>query len=154
VIKTDHINLKHLLEQRLHHTLQHKGLCKLLGLDYVIQYKKRVDNVTADALSRREHTPVKGESNAVTVVNPQWLEELTESYQTDPWAQNLLMKHQQGDKLPDHFNIHCGIIRKRNKIYVGIHQGWRSKMIRCLHDSHLGHSGVLGTYHRLKRIFF
>jgi RNase H-like domain found in reverse transcriptase len=30
VIKTDHISLKHLLDQRLTHTLQHNGLCKLM----------------------------------------------------------------------------------------------------------------------------
>jgi RNase H-like domain found in reverse transcriptase len=37
VIKTDHISLKYLLDQRLTHTLQHKGPCKLLGLDYIVQ---------------------------------------------------------------------------------------------------------------------
>jgi RNase H-like domain found in reverse transcriptase len=80
VIKTDHISLKHLLEQRLHHTLQHKGLCKLLGLDYVIQYKKGIENKTADALSRREHVTEGIEAMAVTTLNPQWLDELQESY--------------------------------------------------------------------------
>ncbi|XP_027102590.1 uncharacterized protein [Coffea arabica] len=40
VIKTDHQALKHLLEQKLTHPLQHKWLTKLLGLDYEIQYKK------------------------------------------------------------------------------------------------------------------
>ncbi|KAJ4763928.1 polyprotein [Rhynchospora pubera] len=40
-IKTDQISLKYLLEQRLHSTMQHKGLCKLLGLDYTVEYKKR-----------------------------------------------------------------------------------------------------------------
>lgn len=53
IIKTDHMSLKHLLEQRLTHTLQHKGLCKLLGLDYIVQYKKGALNLAADALSRR-----------------------------------------------------------------------------------------------------
>jgi RNase H-like domain found in reverse transcriptase len=42
VIKTDHFSLKYLLEQRLTYPIQHKGLCKLLGLDYTIQYKKDV----------------------------------------------------------------------------------------------------------------
>lgn len=32
--KTDHESFKHLLSQKLTHTLQHKSLCKLLGLDY------------------------------------------------------------------------------------------------------------------------
>lgn len=52
VIKADHISLKYLLEQRLTHALQHKSLCKLLGLDYTIEYKKGVENKAADALSR------------------------------------------------------------------------------------------------------
>jgi len=33
IIRTDHVSFKHLLEQRLNHTLKHKGLCKLLFLD-------------------------------------------------------------------------------------------------------------------------
>jgi RNase H-like domain found in reverse transcriptase/Reverse transcriptase (RNA-dependent DNA polymerase) len=42
IIKTDHLSLKFLLEQKLTHALQHKRLCKLLGLQYEIQYKKDV----------------------------------------------------------------------------------------------------------------
>jgi RNase H-like domain found in reverse transcriptase len=71
VIKIDHISLKHLLEQRLTHTLQHKDLCKLLGLDYIIQYKKNVENKVAYALSRRSHEQGEGASMAVTEINPQ-----------------------------------------------------------------------------------
>lgn len=41
ISKTNHISLTILLEHRLNRTLQHKGLCKLLRLDYTIQYKKR-----------------------------------------------------------------------------------------------------------------
>jgi RNase H-like domain found in reverse transcriptase len=40
VIKTNHISLKHLLDQRLTYTLQHKGPCKLLGLDYIVQKER------------------------------------------------------------------------------------------------------------------
>jgi RNase H-like domain found in reverse transcriptase len=66
IIKTDHISLKHLLEQRLTHSLQHKGLCKLMGLDYVIHYKKGTKNRAADALSRRSSATNTTEINAVT----------------------------------------------------------------------------------------
>ena len=54
VIKTDHISLKYLLEQKLNTSTQHKGLSKLLGLDYVIEYKRGSENRVADALSRKE----------------------------------------------------------------------------------------------------
>jgi RNase H-like domain found in reverse transcriptase len=54
VIKINQMSLKHLLEQRVNHTMQHKGFCKLLRLDYTIKYKRGVENKVADALSRRE----------------------------------------------------------------------------------------------------
>ena len=54
IIKTDHISLKYLLEQKINTASQHKGLSRLMGLDYAIEYKKGVDNRVADALSRRE----------------------------------------------------------------------------------------------------
>jgi RNase H-like domain found in reverse transcriptase len=69
IIKTDHISLKYLLEQRLTHSLQHKGLSKMLDLDY-IQYKRGSENRVADALSRRVHAKQKGQVIALIVVNP------------------------------------------------------------------------------------
>ncbi|GJT13662.1 putative ribonuclease H-like domain-containing protein [Tanacetum coccineum] len=52
VVKTDHMSLKYLLEQRISTTAQTKWLTKLLGYDYKIEYKKGATNRGADALSR------------------------------------------------------------------------------------------------------
>jgi RNase H-like domain found in reverse transcriptase len=119
VIKTDHISLKYLLEQRLNHTLQYNGLCKLLGLDYVIQYKKGVDNKMADALSRREIVQENSTHMAITEINHVWLEELKESYQGDKWTQDIIHKETTQQELPSQVKLHCGIIRKKGRIYVG-----------------------------------
>jgi RNase H-like domain found in reverse transcriptase len=54
IIKIDQISLKHLLDQKAHTSLQHRGLSKLFGLNYRIEYKKGVDNIVVDALSRCE----------------------------------------------------------------------------------------------------
>lgn len=50
IIKTYHISFNFLLEQKANTSLQHKGLSKLLGLDYIMEYKKGKENVVADAL--------------------------------------------------------------------------------------------------------
>ena len=52
LIRTDHKSLLHITEQRVTSKIQHKALVKLMDLDYQIQYKKGINNVAADALSR------------------------------------------------------------------------------------------------------
>jgi hypothetical protein len=74
----------------------------------------------------------------VTTLNPQWVEELKESYKKDAWAQGILLKHQQKEALPEDITVHCGIIRKKKtRIYVGSYREWRNKMIQILHDSNI-----------------
>lgn len=52
IIKTDHQSLKLLLEQRMTTFLRQKWLSGLLGYDYSIVYKKRVEKRVVDRLSR------------------------------------------------------------------------------------------------------
>lgn len=59
VIKTDHQALKYLLEQQLHTSLQYKWMSRLLGMDYEIQYKKRSENIAADALLKVHGTKIR-----------------------------------------------------------------------------------------------
>ncbi|GJT66052.1 putative mitochondrial protein [Tanacetum coccineum] len=54
-IKTDHISLKYLVDQRMSTPTQLKCLPKLIGFDFEIMYKKGVDTVTTDALSRMQN---------------------------------------------------------------------------------------------------
>nr|GEX30991.1 retrotransposable element Tf2 [Tanacetum cinerariifolium] len=51
-VLTYHFSLKYLLNQKFTTPFQFKRLPKLLGYDYEIVYKKRSENVVADALSR------------------------------------------------------------------------------------------------------
>ena len=53
-MRTDHRSLRFLLDQRLTTIPQHQWASKLLGFDFVVEYKPSSLNVVADALSRRE----------------------------------------------------------------------------------------------------
>jgi Integrase zinc binding domain/Integrase core domain len=109
-------------------------------------------------LSGREHAlenSENGEIHAVTKLNPQWIEELKESYKGDQWAEKMLAKYQQGESLPKGMMVYCDIIRKHQRIYVGSSNDWRDKIVQVLHNSSIGgHSGILGTYQRIKKIFY
>jgi hypothetical protein len=54
VIKTDHYNLKFLLDQRLATIPQHHWVGRLLGFDFIVEYKPGHQNIVADVLSRRD----------------------------------------------------------------------------------------------------
>lgn len=146
VIKTDHFSFKFLLEQRITHAVQHKGMCKLMGLDYTIQYKRGVDNTAADALSRRIPLETEqAETMAVTELIPKWIEELKASYEGDGWVKEALTKVEV-QPTDGKISIHKGVIRYKGRIYVGNAQGWRCRVMQWMHDSSIGsHSGILGT---------
>lgn len=78
IIRTDHFSLKFLRDQRITTAIQHKGISKLMALSYQIQYRKGVENVVADALSRRVNDIE--ECNGLIVVQPKWITYIIESY--------------------------------------------------------------------------
>lgn len=113
VIKTDQSSLKFLLEQRLNTPMQHKGLSKLLGLNYTVEYKRGVENKAADALSRREGQNGKDllkEANVMVLSEliPQWMHEVHNSYINDNWITSLKKKLEsaKGEGNKHHLSLH------------------------------------------------
>jgi hypothetical protein len=51
LVRTDHVSLKYLLNQRLSTIPQHQWVSKLLGLDFRMEYKHGASNGITDALS-------------------------------------------------------------------------------------------------------
>jgi len=70
IIKTNHENLKFLSPQKLHSHLQKKGIARLMGLDYTIQYRRGKENVVVDALF---HYHEEGTLAAIISVVPDWV---------------------------------------------------------------------------------
>ena len=52
VIMTDHRTIQYFLIQRITTPMQQKWLAKLVGYDYVVQFRSGAHNTVADALSR------------------------------------------------------------------------------------------------------
>jgi len=89
IIVTYHKSLAYLNEQNLHSEMQRKAMTRLMGLHFKIVYRQGKGNVTADALSRVAHLM---SLQAVSSVQPAWIQEVLNSYTTDPQAQQLLTR--------------------------------------------------------------
>jgi hypothetical protein len=61
VVRTDQQALKYLLEQRVGTPAQQKWVSKLLGYDFMVEYKRGRENKAADALSRVSNNETNAE---------------------------------------------------------------------------------------------
>lgn len=150
IIKTDHQSLQFMTDQKITTGIQHKFMLKLLEFNFTLQYKKGKENIVADALSRRTSLM------AISMVTPQWISAVEESYLNNNTCKSLLEKLLLS---PNHFvhqnTLHSGIIRHKGRIYVGKDLALRTKLLTALHASTLGgHSDMKATYHRIKQIFY
>jgi transposase InsO family protein len=152
IIHTDQRSLVHLNEQRLHTHWQQKVFTKLLGLHYSIVYKKGSDNRVADALSRRSHH--EASCLAISVSAPSWVARVVDSYSEDAHATQLLAKLSLDNDSVPHFSLQQGLLRFKNRIWIGDCALIKQQLVEAFHQSPLGgHSGVPVTYRRLKQAF-
>lgn len=67
--------------------MQRKAMTRLMGVQFKIIYRKGKVNIAADALSRVAHMLAV---QAVSSVQPAWIQEVVNSYATDSLPQHLL----------------------------------------------------------------
>jgi len=65
-----------LLEQKVGTPFQHKWLTKLIGYDFIVEKKKKVENRVADAFSRKEIKPAEIQLSLLSIPTASWLEDL------------------------------------------------------------------------------
>jgi hypothetical protein len=141
IIYTDQKALIHLNDQRLHTVWQQRVFTKLLGLQYRVVYKKGSDNGAADALSRRVHHEEL--CSAISVVTPQWCEDIVKGYQEDPQTVVLLTKVAANAAVVPHFTLENGLLKYKNRIWVGRNNSIQLRLIKLLHSSPVGgHFGI------------
>jgi len=150
-ILTDHKSLAYLNEQNLHSEMQKKAMARLMGLNFKIVYRKGKENIAADALSQVAHLFTL---QAVSVVQPAWVQEVLNSYATDTQAQQLLQQLALSSPNDQGFSLEKGLIWFKGKIWIGQNSALQTRLISFSHSSAIGgHSGIAVTYQKLKQFF-
>ncbi|KAF5784342.1 putative nucleotidyltransferase, Ribonuclease H [Helianthus annuus] len=152
VIRTDQKSLKHLLTQKITTPLQHSWLSKLMGYKYEIHYKKGIENVTADALSRVESATIF--NLVLSTFDPLLLSRIKDSWSQDSVIQAVIQKLIKGETV-HHYSWDQQLLKRKQKLVVGYDQQLRQELIKVCHATAMGgHSGVHATHQRLKGMFY
>ena len=88
------------------------------------------------------------------VAQLQWLSEVAASYETDSHAQQLIDKLVVDPATVQHFSFRDGLLRYKQRVWIGNNPKLQTRIIAALHDSVVGgHSGIPVTYRRIKQLF-
>lgn len=127
-------------------------MARLMGLQFKVVYRRGKENCAADALSRVSHLFAL---QAVSTVQPLWIQEVLNSYMTDSSAQKLLTALAVHSPDENSFSLHQGIIYHKGKVWIAQNAALHTKLIATFHSTPIGgHSGIAATYYRLKHLFW
>uniref|UniRef100_A0A453IXZ7 Reverse transcriptase domain-containing protein n=1 Tax=Aegilops tauschii subsp. strangulata TaxID=200361 RepID=A0A453IXZ7_AEGTS len=150
-ILTDHKSLSNLGDQQLETDLQRKAMSKLVGLQFTFQYRRGAENGAADALSR---VGAALSVAALSLCQPAWVQEVANSYATDATAQEMMSRLAIHSPDEEGFEVHKGLIRRGDRLWIGSNTALCTKLISAFHDSAVGgHSGITATHQRVKKLF-
>uniref|UniRef100_A0A2N9GRJ2 Integrase catalytic domain-containing protein n=1 Tax=Fagus sylvatica TaxID=28930 RepID=A0A2N9GRJ2_FAGSY len=150
--------------------MQQKWISKLLGYNFVVEYKQGKKNKVANALSRKQETDLKTEikkettllhaqaqSNCWAIFFPSltWLNELKASYDEEAEVKELTHRLQEGEEYVKHYTLKNGLLLYKDRFFLGSGSNMKTKVLALVHDSPLvGYSRYLKTLHRAKRDWY
>jgi transposase InsO family protein len=143
VVRTDRRSLRFILDQRLTAIPQHQWVSKLLGFDFVVEYKPGTLNVVADALSRRDE--MTGELLALSAPQFSLFDDIRQEINGDT-ALSQLRDAIRGGAKDGQWSVVDGLLFK-GRVYVAASSSSRRAILELVHG--VGHEGVPKTLHRL-----
>lgn len=137
---------------------QQRWLSKLLGYDFVIEYKRGKENRVADVLSRQHEDHLDAKDFSLSLLSfptPSWIPDLQASYLLDPETSALLEALQQGLLAPPSYSLQQGLILYKGRLWIVKGSSFQFQLLEYIHDNpSSGHSGYHKTVNRAKRDFY
>ena len=125
----------------------------MLGYNFEIIYKKGKQNVVANALSRKDEDV----EAFLYIISFQldWINGARDEWKNDAEVWALIQKIQQDPSTFDSFSWKNDSLWYKDHLYLCKNSQLKQKILMEFHISPLGgHSGILKTYHRVKKEFF
>lgn len=143
MVRTDQRSLKFLLEQRLIAVEYQRWIAKLMGFDFTIEYKKGVENSTADALSCLPPVLELGLLSVVNGLNSNvFLTQIKENETLNGIVQDLINKQ----PAPEGYGL-GGLLTYKGWLVLPADSLTIPLLLTEFHTSPVGgHQGVLKTY--------
>ena len=139
-VRTDHKSLKYLLEQRITTPAQSRWIPKLLGYDYIIEYKRGSENQATDSLSRQGELQFL----SISVPHANWWPDLRKEVRQDSFYASLVHKLIQKD----------GVWFLDGRVYLCPTSTLIPLILADSHSSPVGgHFGFYKTLHRITQSF-
>jgi hypothetical protein len=147
-VKTDHYNLKYLLDQRLATIPQHHWVGKLLGFDFTVKYKSGSTNTVADALSCRDTE--EGALLAISTLRFDLIGRLRHAHAMDPTLVAIHDEVRVGTRAAP-WTLVDDMVAYGGRLYIPPTSPLLQEIMEAVHED--GHEGVHHTLHRLRRDF-
>ena len=152
-IRTDHVSLKYLLDQKLSFPSQHLWLSKLLGFDYEIEFRKGRENVAADAFSRVTSSELN--ALALSTMSIPLVADIKRSWEEDSKIQSIIQDLTRDPATHPHYKWRDNCLFRKGKLVAGNNIELQHQLINVYHDTSLGgHSGSTVTTARVASIFY
>jgi len=154
VVGTDQQSLKFQLEQKIGTPFQQRWLTKLLGYDFVVEYKKGIENRVADAHSRQATAEAELFLPLLSIPILSWVEDLKAQYLADAKLQGYMEQWHKHELDNRRYSLRDGLLYKDN-ILLGECPHLKAQVLLYVHsDPMAGHSGYEKTLLRAKRDFY
>jgi len=148
IIRTDQKSLRSLTNQVLQNPEQQKWFHKLLGYDFIIEYKKGKDNIVVDSLSRSFYV-------ALSQPQIQFIPILKEALLANSKFKKIIDACLQHQPLNPHYSVKQGLLFWKGRIVIPTDHYLVQQVLQEFHSSATGgHSGYSRTLARISSKFY